>query len=80
MKKTSIETYFLWYYSCSTVLSGNIGQELELELEPEPKPKIGPKVEPESKINNFGSATLIKTFPPICAELCIPPSTSGNLR
>ena len=31
MKKTSIETYFLWYYSCSTVLSGNIGQELELE-------------------------------------------------
>ena len=57
MKKTSIETYFLWYYSCSTVLSGNIGQELELE--PEPKPKIGTKVEPESKINNFGSATLL---------------------
>ena len=31
-RKTSNETYFLWYrYYCSTVLSGNIGQELELE-------------------------------------------------
>ena len=39
----------------STVLSGNIWQELELE------PKLWTKVEPESesKINNFGSATLV---------------------
>ena len=36
-RKTSIETYFLWNYCCSTVLSGNIWQKLELELEPEPK-------------------------------------------
>ena len=45
--------YFLWYYCYSTVLSGNIKQELE------PEPKYGTKVEPEPKIINFGSATLI---------------------
>ena len=44
----------------STVLSGNIWQELELE--PKLEPKLWTKVEPEPKINNFGSATLqIKT-------------------
>ena len=26
---------------------------------PEPEPKYGTKVEPELKINNFGSATLV---------------------
>ena len=33
------------------------------ELELEPEPKLRTKVEPESelKINNFGSATLLKT-------------------
>ena len=40
----------------STVLSGNIWQELELE--PKLEPKLWTKVEPEPKINNFGSATL----------------------
>ena len=34
---------------------------LELELEPEPEPKLWPKSEPEPKINNFGSATLVLT-------------------
>ena len=43
------------YYYSSTVLSGNIWQELELESEP---PKLWTKVAPEPKINNFGSATL----------------------
>ena len=60
-KPLSIVTYFLWfrYYTLhsSTVLSGNIWQELELE----PEPKIWTKGEPEPKINNFGSATLQKT-------------------
>ena len=54
---TPYETYFLWYYCYRTVLSGNIWLELEPEL------KYGTKVEPESesKINNFGSATLYIT-------------------
>ena len=56
-RKTSIETYFLWYllYYCYSLvqLSGKIWQELELE------PKSWTKVEPEQKINNFGSATLV---------------------
>ena len=45
-------------YRYSTVLSGNIWQELE----PESEPKLWTYVEPESepKINNFGSATLKK--------------------
>ena len=30
-RKTSIETYFLGYYCYSTVLSGNLWQELKLE-------------------------------------------------
>ena len=47
------------YYYSSTVLSGNIWQELELESEP---PKLWTKVEPEPKINNFGSATLVRTL------------------
>ena len=41
----------------STVLSGNIWQELEPELEPELE--FWTKVKPEPKINNFGSATLV---------------------
>ena len=45
--------------------SGNIGQELKPELEPEPK--LWGKVEPEPKINNFGSATLYTVhFPLSC--------------
>ena len=44
------------HISFSTVLSGNIWLGLELELEPEQK--LWTKVEPEPKINNFGSATL----------------------
>ena len=39
---------------CSTCLSGKIWQELE--------PKFWTNVEPESKINNFGSATLNFTY------------------
>ena len=52
------------YYRFSTVLSVNIGQELELEPESEPETKlwtkVEPELEPEPKINNFGSAALIK--------------------
>ena len=50
----SIDTCFLCYYCFSTVLSGNIWQELELK----PEPKLGTNVEPELKINNLGSTTL----------------------
>ena len=46
----------------STVLSGNIWQELELEPKLEPEPKLWTKVEPEPKINNFGSATLLNSI------------------
>ena len=38
----------------STVLGCNIWQELELE------PKLWTKVEPEPKVNNFGSTPLLK--------------------
>ena len=52
------------YYRFSTVLSVNIGQELELEPESEPETKlwtkVEPELEPEPKIDNFGSAALIK--------------------
>ena len=44
----------VWYFYHRTVLSGNIWLERELETEP----KLWTKVEPEEKINNFGSATL----------------------
>ena len=69
------EIYFLWYYFYSSVfklsnkfpsfLSGHIGLDLKPELEPEPK--LWGKVEPEPKINNFGSATLYTVhFPLSC--------------
>ena len=41
-----------------TVLSGNKYQALE----PDPQPKSWTKVEPETKIKNFGSITLYGTF------------------
>ena len=34
----------------------------DLEPEPEPEPKLWKKSEPEPKINNFGSATLVATL------------------
>ena len=51
MNSLSVKYLYCLNYGYSTVLSGNIWQELALE------PKLGTKVEPE--INNFGSATLI---------------------
>ena len=36
-----------------------IMKESGLQLEPEPDSKLWPQSEPEPKINNFGSATLV---------------------
>ena len=51
MKKNLHRDLFSWYYFNITVFSGKIWQELE--------PKFWTKVEPEPKINNFCSATLL---------------------
>ena len=73
-RKTSIETYFLWYYYCySTVLSVNtvqcvhIWQELELQ-------------EPEPKINNLGSAPLIETIFLYLSAACESHCPKNNLN
>ena len=58
IKKSSFLPLLVWYrtyYCYRTVLNGNIWLELELE----PEPKLWTKVEPEPKINNFSSATLL---------------------
>ena len=57
MKKNSFLLQLVWYciYCYGVGLSGNILYICTVRLEP----KLGTKVEPEPKINNFGSATLI---------------------
>ena len=56
MKKSLFLPLLVWYFYYRTVLSGNNWLQLELE------PKLCTKVEPEPKINNFGSATLPESF------------------
>ena len=52
--------FYLYQYGPTFILQSSCGKILmQQELEPEPEPKIWTKVEPEPKINNFGSAILI---------------------
>ena len=55
-----METYFLWYYCNSTVLSGNVGTGTAGAGAGAGAESIE-NVEPESEpnINNFGLATLL---------------------
>ena len=61
MKTNSFLLQLVWYciYCYGVGLSGNILYICTVRLELELEPKLGTKVEPEPKINNFGSATLI---------------------
>ena len=59
MKKNSFLLQLVWYCIYVLLWSRYILYICTVRLELELEPKLGTKVEPEPKINNFGSATLI---------------------